>query len=731
MRRPARAAGVVLAALFAGAAAAQSDVNELAAAEKRAADKTLSLREREANADRAIEVRRALIAGAGNDEARLTGWIIDQAGALLARLGRDGADSEVLFGIALPAQREAAAKAAAEAAELLGRAGQRAEATARDLAALGAGPEDPRAAAAEQDRSVRIPFFRARAEAILAALAAGSERSRHAQAAHAAIGKLPLANAGPEAARRVNLAAALLLRATPPEAGDAQTALDECTWVVQAGAAVAPSTRAEAWCGMVQAGVALGRAEQALAALHAALSGPPFVEEGRADALLCVLAADAAIRALWERGVATRERLLLDRAVAEQDALMARADLGLRAQSLRALVFEKLGALPAPDGVAALPPAARLARAIGEARDPARREEALRAFEGVAAAADAGAYAADALWESAVLLTQPAAAGGTAAGAAEHRLQAARLLVRLAREFPAHPRAQEAIGAALAYARALAIESPEQELRASGRAVYAEALEIATTLHTGLANIDLWRYERARLVADPPPGQPAPGEEDLRTALGLLEAIPDGSPVREQADRLYERVQTESLAGLWQRVAALRRSGDEAGVRALASERIAPQARRAAEWARPRAPDAAARFRLDLAEALVDAEQQGARPMFEELLPAAATLPGGEPRLRLGLGRAMVLAGDTAGAFVELRRVAAALDAPVANGPVRPEGFWHAWAIMLELLEQQNADGSRAGAIRAQIKRLRAIDEGLGGEPWRSRIGAVEEKVGR
>jgi hypothetical protein len=138
---------------------AASDVTDLAAVEKRAGDRGLSLREREQAADRAVELRRKLIGSAAEDEPRLTGWLIDQSGALLARLARDGSDSAVLFGIALPAQRTAVGVAAAEALKGLERAGARVEEGSRRLAASGVSPEDPVAVRLEQDRSVRVPFF--------------------------------------------------------------------------------------------------------------------------------------------------------------------------------------------------------------------------------------------------------------------------------------------------------------------------------------------------------------------------------------------------------------------------------------------------------------------------------------------------------------------------------------------------------------------------------------------
>jgi hypothetical protein len=133
------------------------------------------------------------------------------------------------------------------------------------------------------------------------------------------------------------------------------------------------------------------------------------------------------------------------------------------------------------------------------------------------------------------------------------------------------------------------------------------------------------------------------------------------------------------------------------------------------------------RFELDLAEAMLEAGDAGALAVFKRLQAQEGTLPGGAPRVRLGLGRAEMLAGSTAGAFAALREAATRLDAPPASGsgPARVDAFWHAWTLMLELLQTQNADGTRSGTIRAQIKRLEAIDADLGGEPWKGRIGKI------
>jgi len=716
---------VALACLFSLALPAFAQPGEsldLAIAERRAADKSLSIHERELAADRALELRNRLIAEAPPDEPRLPGWLMDQAAATLAALGRDGSDTAVIFGIPLPAQRQRVAQAAADANDTLDRAARLISASAAELTEAGIGPADPRAAALEQERTVRIPFFRARALVLLAACATGEQRARHAQAAVDAVGTLALASPGPEASRRVNFSAALLLRGSDP--ADAQTAANELGTLVRTGAAaqgVHPAARAEAWLALATAGIMMGNTEAAIQGLRLAAANPPFLgPDGRPDTLLVVLAADTVARALFERAARTGDATLLDLGAEQLTSLMARTDLALRPESLRPLVFEKLAILAAGVGSKLpLPPAAQLGRAIVQARDPARRADSLAAFQKLADRPDAGPFAADALWEWAVILTQSPASDRAA------RRTAADVLLRLAREFPSSPVAAEAMSAALAYARALALEAAPGQDAAD---VYTRALSLATESYPNLPNTDLWRYERARLLSQ----SAAAPEADLAAAAGLLALIPASSTLSADADRLMERISTLQIDRLRTHADDLRRAGDDESLQRLAKDRLAPAAKRASEWAAARLPPSAPRFRLDLADALTDAGDPGGRKIYEQLLPGAADLPGGTPRVRVGLARALLLAGEREAAFVHLRDVAAALDGPTAEpgAPARPASFWHAWSLMLGLLADENTQGARSGTIRAHIKRLEAIDPEFGGEPWRRRIRRIRDDLG-
>jgi len=451
-------------------------VTELTATERRAADKSASLREREQAVDKAMELRKRVIAASGTDEARLPGWLMDQAAAELARLARDGSDTAAIFAIPLPAQLDTVRESSDRALQLLSRAGSLLEARYKALAASGAPAEDPRLVQLDQDKSVRVPFFTARARVLVAACSTGKERSQNAQSAFDAIGKLSLASAGPESTRRISLGAALLMRSEPPDEQDVRSAIEEFGWVLTGGSAlggpggVSGPARAEAWFGLILAGAGLGKLDTVLEQFRGAMMRDPFVTDGRADALLTVLGADAITRGWAEQGFRSRDRSKLDLAVAEQQALLRRTDLGVRVDSLRPLAFQKLYLVAARWGaVMDLPPAMDLAGAIDAARDPKRRDEAIKRLRAVADSPDAGDFAGDALWEAAVLLTQGAPTPAD-------RLAAGQLLTRLAKDFPQNPKAGDAIGAALAYLQSLSREASDP----GSSGAYLAALAVAT-----------------------------------------------------------------------------------------------------------------------------------------------------------------------------------------------------------------------------------------------------------
>lgn len=88
---------------------------------------------------------------------------------------------------------------------------------------------------------------------------------------------------------------------------------------------------------------------------------------------------------------------------------------------------------------------------------------------------------------------------------------------------------------------------------------------------------------------------------------------------------------------------------------------------------------------------------------------------------------ALRVQGDAAGAFERLRAVAGALE----HAGRRDDDYWRAWVNMLEILRENNADGSRTEAIRREVARLRLLDAALGGPAHERRIVAVERSLSR
>jgi hypothetical protein len=670
-------------ATTAAAQDAASLQSELTRQEHRAADPALSITDRDAATDEAIKVRAHLIAAAGaKDSAQLQTWRIDQAAALMARLGRDGTDTSVLLGLPTSDQRRAAAQTAEEIQRLT----------------------DPVAS--------RAAASRARALLILAALATDpAHRASQAQSARALLETLEPDTAASDAARSVNLALALLLR---DAAADAAKAADRfAALIAQPAPEMDRPTRIEAWLGSVAASRGIAR-ESATARLREQRTQEPFTIGEKPDALATVLSYEAVARTGLPGAAGFQEML----------ALLSRRDLGLDDRALRSLVYEKIAAAITPaTPLDELPPDVAFARATALAHDRGSAAEAQRLFAAVAERADAGQLRPEAIWEAAAL--------GLADQNPKAQTAAVEQLVALVRAYPNWLRAKEALAAAVGAGQRLEStlkhDDPAYE---PARRAYLAALALATPGAAG-ASADRSRYERARTLlgagaSDPPT---APDASTLDTALSLLEAIaPAKSPaggdeaeVAVAAAHLYVQVVATEIRRATDRIDESRRAGDEAAVRRIAADALEPIARRAEAWARTRgSPDLDA-FRLALADAQTEQGRGDGVATYKALLAAKS----GAAHVRLNLGRAQLASGDSAGAFSTLRALAQGLE------PLRPlpREFWHAWSVLLGILAGQNADGSRSDTIRVQIKCLETLDPDLGGVPWRARIEQIRKDL--
>src|SRR5690606_14712574 len=140
------------------------------------------------------------------------------------------------------------------------------------------------------------------------------------------------------------------------------------------------------------------------------------------------------------------------------------------------------------------------------------------------------------------------------------------------------------------------------------------------------------------------------------SALNALEGVPELDPRRAEADRVAAVAIDRALEAA--RTAVARAVEADAGREELAPaarERLVGIARRAVQWAQSRRPAEAARYRLVLADARIDAGDARAAAIYQGLADRAA--PGSELRVRarLGLGRAQRAGGQNESAFATLR----------------------------------------------------------------------------
>lgn|GEM_PF-605587 len=595
---------------------------------------------------------------------------LNRAASALADLATDGADTAVLFGVPFDEQRFRVSRAVAQALSLLARAGA--------------------SASIAEDRDLRVPFLRARALVLRAALAGPDGRDAPASAAAALLEPMDLDAPVLEAARLVTLGAAEMLRGNTERAHQLFT---KVTDLPNDLADIDPFTTAEGWFGLVLSAPDDASLAAALDRLDAARAQPPFTIDGVPDPALTVASADAVTRACARSG----DPVLLRRGFAAQLALLDNESLGLDASTRRSLVLEHLAALARPDTpFAGVQPEVAFARAASLTSDPATHAEAVALYD--VAGERANRFRADALWEAAALLIE--------SPEPESNYEASKRLAKLARLEPATPRGLEAITAALDLARAY-------DDHPSVADHYRETLGFALDTFPDLPGRDAWLLECARLLLM---------HGDTTAALDRLAQINPNTPEGRTASAIYAEAAASALDLLRLEVEDARAHGSVADLPEVHA--AGEVARRAVAFAESRGLDDLDRFRADLADAFVDAGDPKALRIFRELVQAGADVPGGEPRLLLGLARAQHAAGNDSAAFAVLRRM---LD-PMEGAAVPRAEFWHGWALALEILASQNRDGSRTDAIRAHVARLRAAHPDLGGEPWADRIEAVERR---
>lgn len=660
---------------------------ELAMLESRAGDQELSLEQRRVDAARAIDLRRELLRR-GIDPRRGL-MMIDQAGALLARLGDDGADTAVMFEADLFDQRRRVVEGVGEAIRLIEGAPEALNDGIDELDAAGdvAGASDLRAA----QRDIRLDFFDARSSLLASSLAEGEERRRLGLHAVRVSADLELEGSA-EAARLTTMGLGALFAG---EVAAAEAALRAALEMTEGGQ-VPRAVWCEAVVGMALCESSRGDVDRAVRRLDGALTSAPVVVDGRADAALGIVVLGVRARMLLEAGLA-------DEAFDAHVRTWRFGFPGVEARASRSLVLESMAlASEEISDVSVLAPEVGFARGVLLSRDPDSRREAIELLGEVAARPDAGSLAGEALWEQAVLLLQ----GGEA-----DIVAGVESLADLAARLPGSTRAPAALEAALAYGHQLAaagVSSP----------AYDEALDLVREGRPSIDNRSFWLLERARREIR---------AGRLSGALSTLELIAPADPRSQESETLYGAAVRARIDELWSHAHAARAEGREDDVRRIAKRELVPLAVRAVAFARDRDLAWVGPMRADLADARTEAGEAGARVLYQRLIEDDVSVPGGEVRLRLGLARSLLVADERERAFARLREVTAIMgDTPPDEARDR---FWHAWTLVVEMLAEENADGARSGVIHAHIVRLETIDPQLGGPPWRARIDAVRSQT--
>ena len=658
----------------------------LARAQAQAADASRSVEQRREDAARAIELRRALLAQ-GSEDPRRGLWMIDQAGAILARLGEDGADTAVLFEADLFDQRRRAEAEIGETRRLIeGTPAALSDGIATlDAAGDLGGASDLRAA----ERDVRLDFFDARSALLAASMSDGDERRSLGLHAARVAADLELEGAA-EAARLTTMGLGALVAG---EVRAAEAALQAALDMTPSGV-VPRAVWCEAVVGMALCESSRGDVDGAVRRLDAALTGAPVVVDGRADAALGIVVLGVRARMLVDAGLA-------DEAFEAHLRTLRLGFPGIDASASRALVLESMALASAGlSDVSALAPEVTFAQGVHLSRDEATRREAIELLGEVADRSDAGSLVGEALWEQAVLLL-----GGDEADV----IDGIESLTRLATVLPGSSRAPRALEAALAYGNQLAAAG-------KGEAAYDAALDVVRGGRPAISDRSFWLLEAAKRAIR---------AGRLEQALETLELVTPDDERSGDCATLYGAAVRAELDVLWAQLDDARAAGDETEVRRIAEHELVPLARAAVAYARDRDLAWTASMRADLADARTEAGQVGGRLLYQRLLEDNERVEGGEVRLLLGLARSLLLAGERERAFARL------LEATELSGDALPEAkrdrdrFWHAWTLILEMQRDENADGSRSGVIQAHIVRLETIDPSLGGAPWRGRIEAV------
>lgn len=320
-----------------------------------------------------------------------------------------------------------------------------------------------------------------------------------------------------------------------------------------------------------------------------------------------------------------------------------------------------------------LPSAVLLAAANTMSHSIDRRERAMGLLDVIAHRDDDPDQAADALWQIGVL--------GRAINTPRSRSQSAIALTDLAKRYPVHRRAPDAI------AGAIHATADHQEALARDR------LGFGVSQFPNHPEIDLWRLALAELLTD-------------FAVLDVLDPITPNTREGVLAGQLYE----QTVLGMLDRYSDPQiQRGLGIRMRSAATRFDLPGAQM---WTKRAAIN---QIEVDPESAITSIDQLIAEAQRKNL-----------PTFELELMRAQTLRtlGQTRTAFEALSRLSTRIDATGNHTST----YWQAWALMLETIVESGSQSDKADALR-HIARLELINPNLGGSPWRQRIIEVRQTL--
>jgi len=332
-----------------------------------------------------------------------------------------------------------------------------------------------------------------------------------------------------------------------------------------------------------------------------------------------------------------------------------------------------LDSTPASTSNTDLPSAVLLAAANTMSHSMDRRQGAMDLLGIIAERDDEPGQAADALWQIGVL--------GRVLNTPDARARSAIALTTLAKQYPDHPRARDAIAGAI------------HATAAHEEALARDRLSLGVRLFPDHPQIDLWRLALAGLLTD-------------FAVLDMLDPITPDTREGVLAGELYQKT-----------VVSMLERYDEPQVQRGLGIRMRNAAKRfdipgAQMWTK----------RAAIQE--IELDPESAIGSIDQLIAEAKDKNRPTDELELMRAQTLFSLGQSRTGFEALRDLSTRIDATGNHTST----YWQAWALMLETIAEQGSAAEKTDALR-HIARLELIDSNLGGTPWAQRIMAVRQTL--